>query len=114
MLNGKQKIIDNFEYWLSTAPSIFGNSGGGVFTLHDRKWKFIGIPSRIAVSGSWGGTPITHMGYFIPIFRIYDWLEANCYQFIYDSGFTFEDCEKLREERKAEKRAEMIKSIQGG
>jgi len=48
-LNGIQIEIDNFEYWMSSAPSIFGNSGGGVFALKDDQWLFLGIPSRISV-----------------------------------------------------------------
>jgi len=52
-LQTKQKMIDNYEYWLSSALSIYGNSGGGVFTPHKDEWKFIGIPSRIAVTGGW-------------------------------------------------------------
>ena len=103
-LNGVQIEIDNYEYWMSSAPSIFGNSGGGLFALKEDTWYFIGIPSRISVipSGFGGAQAITHMGYFIPLFRIYKWLEENCYQFLYDNEFTPEKCEKLREEKKSE------------
>ena len=100
--------IDNYEYWLSTAPSIYGNSGGGVFAPQDGEWGFIGIPSRIAVTGGWSSQAITHLGYFIPIHRIYKWLEDECFQFIYDDSFTIGQCEKLRQEKKQLKRMEMI------
>ena len=111
-INGMGIPIDNYEYWLSTAPSIFGNSGGGVFAPQNDHWAFIGIPSRISVMGGFVATPITHLGYFIPIPRIYEWLEAECFQFIYDETFTVEQCEKLREEKKQQKRMEMLTKVQ--
>ena len=100
-LNGIQIEIDNFEYWLSSAPSIFGNSGGGVYVSEGESWKFLGIPSRISVLFiGFGGSAVTHMGYFIPAFRIYKWLDDICYQFVYNKEYTIEQCDKLREEKK--------------
>jgi len=102
-LNSIGEEIDNYEYWMSSAQSIFGNSGGGIFAEKDSDWLFLGIPSRIAVIPmGFGANAITHMGFFIPLFRIYDWLEENCYQFIYDSTFTIEQCEELRDKKKEE------------
>jgi len=100
-LNGVQIEIDNFEYWMSSAPSIFGNSGGGIFVLDDeQKWLFLGIPSRISVVPmGFTANAVTHMGYFIPLFRIYDWLEENCYQFLYNDEFTSEECDEMRQEK---------------
>lgn len=98
-LNGRQVEIDNYEYWVSTAPSIFGNSGGGVFCLEEDKWYFIGIPSRISVTPvGFAANVVTHLGYFIPPFRMYDFLDENVYQFIYDPNVTEEECEKRRME----------------
>ncbi|MBS7621534.1 hypothetical protein KEJ32_05425, partial [Candidatus Bathyarchaeota archaeon] len=100
-LNGKQIEIDNYEYWLSSAPSIFGNSGGGVFCLEDGKWYFVGIPSRITVVPlGFAPNVVTHMGYFIPLYRIYQFLDEALYQFIYDPNYTEEQCEKMREEKR--------------
>ena len=49
------------------------------------------------------GTPVwsgnTHMGYFVPITRIYELLERNHLEFIYDPTKTYEEC---MEEREAE------------
>ena len=42
---------------------------------------------------------ITHMGYFIPIDRVYDILDENDYQFIYDSKFSIDDCKKARSKK---------------
>ncbi|MEM4270909.1 MAG: serine protease [Candidatus Pacearchaeota archaeon] len=100
-LNGKQIEIDNYEYWLSTAPSIFGNSGGGVFILENGQWFFFGIPSRISVAVvGFSAQAITHLGYFIPLYRIYNWLDDCCYQFLYDEKISKEECDKQREEKK--------------
>ena len=100
LLNGKQIEIDNYEYWMSGAQSIFGNSGGGLFVLNGDEWNFLGIPSRIAVQPmGFTSQAITHMGYFIPLHRIYEWIDDNCYQFLYDDDYTYEQCEKLREEK---------------
>lgn len=100
-LNGTQIEIDKYEYWLSSAPSIFGNSGGAVFAKKDDKWLFVGIPSRVAVVFiGFGGSAVSHMGYFIPLHRIYKWLRDNCYEFIWDPSVTKEECDRRREEKR--------------
>jgi S1-C subfamily serine protease len=67
--------IENLPYWMVTAPSVFGNSGGGVF-LADSK-QFIGVPSRLAVTfAMWAPNAIYHMSYIIPISRIYEWFKT--------------------------------------
>jgi len=43
---------------------------------------------------------VTHMGYFVPIDRIFEWLEDEYYQFIYDSKVDPVKCERLREKKK--------------
>lgn len=61
-LNGIQIEIDNYEYWMSTAQSIFGNSGGAIFLSEEDKWHFLGIPSRIAVQPmGFSAQAITHI-----------------------------------------------------
>jgi len=100
------EIIEGKEYWMSTAQSIFGNSGGAVFRYSParERYEFIGIPARITVAMyGFSADAITHMGFFVPITRIYKFLEENCYQFIYDPNYTYEQCEKLREEKKKER-----------
>lgn len=100
-LNGMQIEIDNYEYWLSSAPSIFGNSGGAVFVEHGGKWCYVGIPSRIRVAIlGFSSDAVTHLGYFIPIFRIYRWLRDNCYDYLWDSSVTKEECDIERERRR--------------
>jgi len=102
-LNGRQIEIDNYEYWMSTAQSIFGNSGGAVFTPLDDQWYFLGIPSRISVVPmGFSADAVTHMGYFAPLSRVYDWLEDNVYQFLWDDEYTPEMCDELREDKRKE------------
>jgi len=92
--------IDSYKYWMSSAPTIFGNSGGAVYRWSGarKQYEYIGVPSRISIQPmGFSADAITHMGYFIPIDRVYKLLEENNYQFIYDAEFTIEDCEDARE-----------------
>ena len=87
-LAGFTDVIDNYPYWLSTAPTIFGNSGGSVY--RGDTFEFIGIPSRIAVMATgFSADAITHMSYFIPMPSIYNFLEDQLFNFIFDSSGNF-------------------------
>lgn len=90
--------IEGMTYWMSDAQIIFGNSGGAIF--HGERNEFIGIPARIAIAG-WSD-PVTHMGYFGDIERIYGLLDTWCYQFLYDPEVSAEDCAKKREQLRRE------------
>ena len=97
-LSSFNREIDNKEYYLQTAPTIFGNSGGAVFLAATR--EFIGVPARIAVvMRGFGTDAITHLSYCIPITRIYKFLEDQLFRFIYDSNYTEEE-EAIRRDRK--------------
>ena len=94
--------IEHYKYWMSSAPTIFGNSGGAVyrFSSKRKKYEYIGVPSRISIQPmGFSADAITHMGYFIPIDRVYKLLEDNDYQFIYDDSISIEDCKKARKEK---------------
>jgi len=98
-LTGFTDIIDNYPYWLSSAPTIFGNSGGAVF-LADTM-EYIGIPSRIAVAVlGFSADAITHLSYFIPIISIYKFLEDQMFQFIYDKEYDSKKCAQMRKEKR--------------
>ena len=91
--------IDHYKYWMSSAPTIFGNSGGAVYrwSSNRKKYEYIGIPSRISIQPmGFSADAITHMGYFIPIDRVYNLLEENDFQFIYDDSISIGKCEKAR------------------
>jgi len=96
--------IDHQEYWLSTAPSIYGNSGGALF-LADTL-EMLGVPARLAVMGGFlgGSDAITHLSFAITITRIYDFLERQCFRFIYDPSFTEAgEAEERRRRREADR-----------
>ena len=94
--------IEHYKYWMSSAPTIFGNSGGAVYRWsgNRKQYQYIGIPSRISIQPmGFSADAITHMGYFIPIDRVYKLLEDNDFQFIYDSKISIEECNKARKKK---------------
>ena len=96
--------IEHYKYWMSSAPTIFGNSGGAVYRWSGtrKQYEYIGIPSRISIQPmGFSADAITHMGYFIPIDRVYKLLEDNDFQFIYDSNYSIEDCKKARKKKQS-------------
>ncbi len=101
--------IDHYKYWMSSAQTIFGNSGGAVYrwSANRKQYEYIGIPSRISIQPTgFSADAITHMGYFIPIDRVYKLLEENDYHFIYDKDVSFEDCEEARKGKREPKKNE--------
>jgi S1-C subfamily serine protease len=90
--------LQSLPYDMSSSQIIYGNSGGAMFNTAG---ELIGIPSRVAVVG-WSSA-ITHMGLFIPANRIYDWMENEFYDFIFDPGLNME---KRLGERKAKLKAD--------
>ena len=99
--------IDHYKYWMSSAPTIFGNSGGAVYRWsgNRKKYEYIGIPSRISIQPmGFSADAITHMGYFIPIDRVYNLLEENDYQFIYDDSISIDECKKVRKKKQKPKK----------
>ena len=99
--------IEHYKYWMSSAPTIFGNSGGAVYrwSVGRKQYEYIGIPSRISIQPmGFSADAITHMGYFIPIDRVYNLLDDNDYQFIYDDDISIEDCNKARKKKQEPKK----------
>lgn len=93
--------IDNYEYWLGSAITYFGNSGGGVFCEVDGEWFYIGVPSRIRVAVlGWQVDIVQHMGYFIPPNRLWNWLHETCYEYAADPvSYPKEDCDRRRQQK---------------
>jgi S1-C subfamily serine protease len=92
--------IEHYKYWMSSAQTIYGNSGGACYRYSPgrKTYEYIGIPSRISVQPmGFTADAITHMGYFIPVDRIYTLLETNFFQFIYDGKVTPQECFDMRE-----------------
>jgi len=69
--------VEGALYWMLSAPTYIGNSGGGVFDA--RTHELIGIFSKIYTHGAAHSTIVPHMGLATPMPRIYEWLEsAGC------------------------------------
>ena len=99
ILTRKNVRIDSLPFHMSTAQIIYGNSGGAMF---DDEGRFIGVPSRVPALG-WGGSdPVVHMGLFIPVERVFAWLDREHYEFIYNPD--------ISEAEGLQKREEMLKS----
>jgi len=102
--------IDYKIYWMSSAQIIFGNSGGAMFAERDGNYYFIGVPSRVDVVG-WGSA-VTHLGYFSPIPRVYDFFKEQLFHFLVPgSKHTESDC--LKEQESREEREERRLYLEG-
>jgi len=86
--------IDSLPFHMSCSQIIYGNSGGAIFLA--KTGELIGIPSMVPIVG-WG-TPISHMGLFIPISRVYSWLSEQHYDFLYDKSKSEAECLDNRKE----------------
>lgn len=96
--------IDRYQFGMSTSQIIFGNSGGAIYIRGSKRYYLIGIPSAVPlILIGFGGAPITHMGLFIPINRIFAWLDRENLQFLYDKNYTEAGCMKKRKEMEKQK-----------
>jgi len=59
-------------YWMISAPTYIGNSGGGIFDAQTH--ELLGIFSKIYTHGNLRPTVVPHMGLVTPMDRIYTWL----------------------------------------
>lgn len=80
-LTSRDKVLDGNHYWMVNAPTIFGNSGGGIYTAHTH--QLIGVLSRISAYKNMIDVAVPHMGLVTPIHRVYDWLDKTRYGFVY-------------------------------
>jgi S1-C subfamily serine protease len=87
ILSALNAEFDNKEYWMSSAPIIFGNSGGGCF-VYDAitgTYRLMGIPTAILcsteededvkeASGGRAKEAIPHLNYIVPAYRILNFI----------------------------------------
>ena len=113
MICGMDIEIDNYDYWLGSAMTYFGNSGGGVFVEMEGSWYYIGIPSRIRVAIiGWQVDIVQHLGYFIPPNRIWKWLKDTCYEFAADPvKYPKQECDQRRAKKIEEELAKLRQSV---
>jgi cell division protein FtsB len=70
-----QHEVDGSRYWMISAPTYIGNSGGGIFD--ERTHELLGIFSKIYTHGSLRPTVVPHMGLVTPLDQVYEWLETE-------------------------------------
>ncbi len=80
-LTSKEKALDGNSYWMINAPTIFGNSGGGIYHADSR--TMIGVLSRISAYKNMIDVAVPHMGLVTPMNQVYDWLDKTRYAFTY-------------------------------
>ena len=66
--------IDGERYWMISAPTYIGNSGGGIFDAETH--ELLGIFSKIYTHGGVRSTIVPHMGLVTPLQTVYDWLDS--------------------------------------
>jgi hypothetical protein len=69
--------VDGEPYWMISAPTYIGNSGGGIFDADTR--ELLGIFSKIYTHGSMRSSIVPHMGLATPLPKIYAWLDSAGY-----------------------------------
>ncbi len=88
------KEVDGEKYWMMNAPTIYGNSGGGVFLTESH--QFVGVSAMLCVYQQFINVPVPHMGVLVPATTVYDWLDYERFEFIYDPDYTIEGCAVAR------------------
>lgn len=88
------KEVAGEKFWIVTAPTIFGNSGGGVF--HRETRELLGVSVMICTYDGAVSTPVPHLGILASLEAVYDWLDGLDYQFLYDAAPADEACESAR------------------
>lgn len=81
-ISSKSKLVADQVFWMLSAPTFFGNSGGGVYLADS--CRLIGVSSMIYTYGKANPTVVPHMGLFVPIETIYRWLDGEGYSFIHE------------------------------
>ncbi len=76
--------IDGARYWMISAPTYIGNSGGGIYD--GKSNHLMGVFSKIYTHGNLRPTIVPHMGLVVPLDSIYDWLEADDIATVEDHG----------------------------
>jgi len=88
------KEVNGEKFWMMNAPTIFGNSGGGVF--HRETRELVGVSVMVCTSDGAVSTPVPHLGIMVSLESVYDWLDSLNYHFIYDPEFPLEAFEAVR------------------
>jgi Trypsin-like peptidase domain len=77
-------VVDGESYWMISAPTYIGNSGGGIYDAKNH--ELLGIFSKIYTHGALRPTVVPHMGLATPLSAIYGWLETVGYAHVVPGG----------------------------
>jgi S1-C subfamily serine protease len=88
------KEVNGEKFWMMNAPTIFGNSGGGVF--HRETRELVGVSVMVCTYDGAVSTPVPHLGIMVSLDTVYDWLDSLHYHFIYDPEYPLEAFEAAR------------------
>ena len=66
--------VSSERFWMISAPTYIGNSGGGIYSGSDH--RLLGIFSKIYTHGAIRPTVIPHMGLVTPLEEFYDWIDG--------------------------------------
>jgi len=101
-----REMIDQKAYIMQNAPSIFGNSGGGLF--HGVTGDLLGLTSRITVTQLGFGMDVqSWMGFSTHPDRLYEFFEHQELQFLYDDNDDYYGAM----DRRSNRRKEALRSI---
>ena len=101
-----REMIDQKSYIMQNAPSIFGNSGGGLF--HGETGYLLGLTSRITVTQLGFGMDVqSWMGFSTHPDRLYEFFEHQELQFLYDKDDDYHSAMQ----RRVDRRKEALRSI---
>ncbi len=76
--------IDGSTYWMISAPTYIGNSGGGIYDGSSN--HLMGLFSKIYTHGNIRPTIVPHMGLVSPLELVYEWLEREEIATVVDEG----------------------------
>lgn len=101
-----REIIEQKAYLMVNAPSIFGNSGGGLF--HE-SGHLLGLTSRITgIQVGFGIDIMTWMGFSTHPNRMYEFLDNQELQFMYDSSDDYYSAMDRRQKKREEALRHML------
>ena len=101
-----REMIDQKAYIMQNAPSIFGNSGGGVF--HGLTGNLLGLTSRVTVTQLGFGVDVqSWMGFSTHPDRLYEFFDHQELQFLYNPKDDYHSAM----ERRTDRRKEALRSI---
>jgi S1-C subfamily serine protease len=81
-ISSQYKPVGDEIFWMVSAPTFFGNSGGGIFLSGEG--QLVGISSMIYTYGKRSPMVVPHMGLFVPLQTVRSWLRREGFAHLMD------------------------------